>query len=181
MAESHPSRPSLSRRCGEYHIPVLALKKPAAVPPTSLADPDRLGPTARILKTSRLLRWRAPGFRFLGAPGRGGASISTPCGGATTDGLVLIRYLRTMVITAAAAGAIAQCKACYGHPCPGRIVREDRGHWGAKAWPPADDMFLTVHETARVVHRHPGDVWSSAFLRTPRQSHVTTNTPRTAP
>src|SRR5262249_11202558 len=59
VAESHPSRRSLSRRCGEYHTPVLALKQPAAVPITSLVDRDRLGRTARILRTSRVLRRRA--------------------------------------------------------------------------------------------------------------------------
>src|SRR5262249_61704424 len=59
VAESHPSRRSLSRRCGEYHTAVLALKQPAAVPITSLVDRDRLGRTARILRTSRVLRRRA--------------------------------------------------------------------------------------------------------------------------
>jgi len=62
MVESHPARRRFSRQYDEYHIPVLVLKQPAAAPAVSWADRDRLGPTARILKTSRRLRWRALGF-----------------------------------------------------------------------------------------------------------------------
>ena len=54
MAESRPARPRFARRCGEYHIRVVALKQPAAVPAAPLAGrAGRLRPLR--CRISRLL------------------------------------------------------------------------------------------------------------------------------